>query len=270
VSLSADHLADLRRSGLTDETIASAGVRSLSEPDLRQEIGALAEKVSSGYLVPYHGADGFGRVKIFPALDGQKYSQRPGTSCRLYLTPGASASLRNPAIEIFVVEGEKKALRLHQEGLASIGIGGIWNWRSEGRAISDFGSIDWCERKVTLVPDSDTWTRDDLRQPVFALAKEIESRGGKVEVLKLPQNGENKCGADDFLQSQSLDAFLALPRYGLRHTVWTQTREWWKEWVKGERQARKEQDSSFADVLPHESEVDGAALVEELRRFLGS
>lgn len=267
-SLDAEHAADLRRSGLTDETIAAAGIKTLSEFARRKELGSLASKVSSAYLLPYNGCDGFARVKLFPPLDGMKYSQRPGTACRLYLTPGASSALKDPSVELFIVEGEKKSLRLAQEGLASVGIGGIWNWRHEGRAIEDFAPIDWCDRKVTLVPDSDAWTRDDLRQPVFALAKEIESRGGKVSVVKLPQADESKFGADDFLQEHTLEEFLALPTFGLRHAVWTQARDWWKEWIKGERQASSA-DSTFQDVEPAEDSVDGAALVKELRSFVG-
>jgi putative DNA primase/helicase len=268
--LTAEHLEDLRRSGLTDETIADAGIRTLSDVERQKELGALAERVSSAYLIPYPGCETFHRLKLFPPLAGMKYSQPRGSSCRLYLTPGASSALHNPSVELFVVEGEKKALRLHQEGLASIGIGGIWNWRSDGRAIEDFAKIDFCERVVILVPDSDTWTRDDLRQAVFALGKEIESRGGKVAVLKLPQDGEEKCGADDYLQSHAIAALLELPRHGLRHAVWSQTREWWREWIKSERKASAEKASAFADVAPAESEVDGAALLEDLRRFVSA
>ena len=41
-----------------------------------------------------------------------------------------------------------------------------------------------------IVPDSDVWTRPDLLQPVFALGKELEGRGAKVAVLKLPSGSD--------------------------------------------------------------------------------
>lgn len=266
--ISPEHLDDLRRSGLTDKTISEGGFRTLTQDELRHEVGALANQVKSAFLIPYPGANGFHRVKLFPSLMGMKYSQPRGSACRFYMTPGANAVLKNPAVELFVIEGEKKALRLHQEGIAAIGVGGIWNWRTDKRPIDDFGRIDWCDRRVTLVPDSDTWTRDDLRQAVFALAKEIESRGGKAEVLKIPQgDGDDKVGADDYLQANPLDAFLTLPRYGVRHSVWSHTREWWREWIKSERQP-SDKGATVVDVIPATEEVDGSVLFEEVRRFV--
>ena len=102
-SLQPEHLADLRKSGLTNETIAAAGFRTLDESERSKELGTLASKVTSAYLIPYPGCNGFARAKLFPPFFGQKYSQPKGSTCRLYITPGARSALRNPAVEIFIV-----------------------------------------------------------------------------------------------------------------------------------------------------------------------
>ncbi len=66
-----------------------------------------------------------------------------------------------------------------------------------------------------IVPDSDVWTRPDLLQPVFALGKELEGRGAKVAVLKLPAGPDGaKVGLDDYLCAHAREAFDALPRLG--------------------------------------------------------
>src|SRR5206468_7636703 len=131
------------------------------------------------------------RCKLFPPVsDGQghtvRYYQRQGTSPRFYVPARARAALASPSVPLLVTEGEKKALKADQEGLACVGLGGLWNWQAGGQAIADLDRIDWYEREAVIVPDSDIWTRQDLLQPVFALGKELEGRGATVSVLKLP------------------------------------------------------------------------------------
>src|SRR6266542_6487243 len=119
-----------------------------------------------------------------------------------------------------MTEGEKKALKANQEGLACVAVGGLWNWQVGGRPIADLDRIDWCEREAVIVPDSDVWTRPELLQPVFALGKELETRGAKVSTLKLPSGKDGaKVGLDDYLCANSCQAFDALPRLVLKHAV---------------------------------------------------
>jgi hypothetical protein len=74
-------------------------------------------------------------------------------------------------VPLLITEGEKKALKANQEGFACVAVGGLWNWQVGGRPIADLDRIDWVEREAVIVPDSDVWTRPDLVQPVFALAR---------------------------------------------------------------------------------------------------
>ena len=248
-----DALADLRRSGLGDETIAAAGLHTPPREDLERWVSPrLAQKVDHVLVFPYPGAEPFYRVKLFPALpDGQghtiRYYQPAGSAARLYLPPRARAALADPTVPLFITEGEKKALRADQAGLACVGLGGLWNWRHAGVPVADLDRIDWFERETVLAPDADVWTRAELLQPVFALGKELEARGAKVSVLKLPANanvsesasesagggaGGAKVGLDDYLSSEPAEQLAKLPRLDLRHALFARTAAWWREWTK--------------------------------------
>ena len=227
LNLHPEALEDLRRSGLSDATIAEAGLYTPAPGDLPRLLSArLVDQVRHVLVFPYDGAghggawrrDGeFVRCKLFPPVgDGQghtiRYYQRAGTPPRLYVPARARAALADPTVPLLITEGEKKALKANQEGLACVAVGGLWNWQTAGRPIADLDRIDWYEREAVIVPDSDVWTRPDLLQPVFALGKELEGRGAKVAVLKLPSGaGGAKVGLDDYL--------CAHPRRGVRRAA---------------------------------------------------
>src|SRR6266542_3698487 len=169
-SLHAEALEDLRRSGLTDATIIAAGLYTPPPGDLQRLLSArLVDKVRHVLVFPYDGAsngipmrraDEFVRCKLFPPVaDGQghtiRYYQRAGTPPRLYVPVPARAALADPTVPLLITEGEKKALKANQEGLASVAVGGLWNWQTSGRPLADFDRIDWVERETVIVSDSD-------------------------------------------------------------------------------------------------------------------
>lgn len=232
------HRQDLARSGLTAETICAARLRSVPPADLSALLGPrLAGRVDSALLIPYD-ASGFYRVKLFPPVpdnDGhmQRYHQPADTAPRLYIPPAVASPLADASQTLHFVEGEKKALRGAQEGLACIGIGGLWSWRYDGKIIGDFDGIDLAERSTVLVPDSDVWTRPDLRRAVYALGRALEDRGAKAAVLKLPAGADGaKVGLDDYLCTFSMAMFEKLPRLVLAHKAFTDCATWYRQWVK--------------------------------------
>jgi Domain of unknown function (DUF3854)/Protein of unknown function (DUF3631) len=251
LALHPDHLADLRRSGLTDATISAAGIQSLAPADFVGVLGIrLASAITSALLIPYPEADGFERVKLFPPVataDGGtiRYFQPVRSAPRLYLPPRARSALTDPSVLLVLAEGEKKSLAGDQAGLACVGLGGLWNWLQDGRPITDLGRIDHVGRAEWLVPDSDTWTRPDLLQPVYALGRELESRGARVMVVKVPAGPEGtKCGLDDYLVSHSSEDFHALPRLTLKDAPLARLKTWHKAWV-----ARKTAPDESADAI---------------------
>jgi Domain of unknown function (DUF3854) len=234
--LDPDHLADLRRSGLTDTTIAAAGIRELMSVEFTARLGPrLAAEIVSAYVIPYPGADGFERIKLFPPVSTgngtMRYHQAPGTAPRLYIPPLARAALADPTVPLHITEGEKKSLAADQAGLVCIGLGGLWNWLHDGQPIKDLGRIDWYRRPVILTPDSEVWTRPELRQPVYALGKDLQERGAVVFIEKLPAGPDGgKVGLDDFLLTSTVAELDALPKLPLNDPFFSKTEMWWTTW----------------------------------------
>jgi hypothetical protein len=272
VTLHEEAIADLRKSGLSDATIAAAGLYTPPPGDLPRLLSPrLVDKVRHVLVFPYDGAsngipmrrpDEFIRCKLFPPVsDGQghtiRYYQRTGTPPRLYIPPPARAGLADPSISLLITEGEKKALKANQEGLATVAVGGLWNWQVSGRAIADLDQIDWVERETVIVPDSDVWTRPDLVQPVFALGKELEARGAKVAVVKLPSGAAGeKVGLDDYLCAHPRDAFAQLPHLPLKHPAFSRASAWWRKWVKRKEEGEDTASESTAlDLLERAGSV---------------
>src|SRR5262249_6115805 len=162
-----------------------------------------------------------------------RYPQRAGPPPRLYVPAPARGVLMDPTVALVVTEGEKKALKGNQEGLPSVAVGGLWSWQSQGRPIPDLDRIDWVDRETVIAPDSDVWIRPDLLQPVFALGKELEERGARVVVLKLPASGDGgKAGLDTYLCTHTRDELEALPRLPLKHAALGRASAWWRGWSK--------------------------------------
>jgi len=212
-----DHLADLRKSGLSDEMIETAGIYSVPPGDTDMVLGRNAPGTSL-LAFPYPGAD-FIRYKLFPPVQNkegkrQKYHQPPGSGLALYKPPGF-----DPNGEVFLItEGEKKALKACQDGLNCLGLSGLWNWKVKGEEalIADFDVFNFKEKHVYLVPDND-WQapNKNLEQAVYRLAYLLVERGATVNVIQLPESTE-KIGLDDYLIEHSVAEFQALPTRQIR------------------------------------------------------
>jgi len=199
MSLAPDHLADLRNSGLADETIKKAGICALPPNDIT------LRGVESAYQIPYFRVDGtpshFSRYKLFPTItheDGsiQKYHQPAGTDSQLYLSPllDWQSVADDPLRLVIHTEGEKKALAACERGLVCIGVAGVWNWRQrldrgERLVIPTLDLFRWDGRSVELCPDSDVWRPEkrQARQGFYALGRELQARGARVVLVKLPE-----------------------------------------------------------------------------------
>jgi Domain of unknown function (DUF3854) len=108
-------------------------------------------------------------------------------------------SIQDDRGPLYVCEGEKKTLAAHQAGMNAAGIGGLWNWLTNGDPIDDLKLIEWDGREVIVIPDSDVFGRQDLLRAVYALGCELRERGASVSVAQIPQPGQKKVGLDDYL-----------------------------------------------------------------------
>lgn len=213
------HIADLRVSGLNDETIRAAGVYSLAPALMSHFFGrtGVPIDVKTGLCFPYQSGQ-FARIKLFPSLGKMKYAQPPKTGARLY------APFQVGDGPLYVCEGEKKTLAAWQHGLNAVGIGGVWNWLSNGAPIDDLKLIEWDGRDVVIIPDSDVFNRPDLLRAIYALGRELRDQGAIVRVAQIPQTTESKIGLDDFLVAggnvEDLETFTLNQRVFKRASAW--------------------------------------------------
>jgi hypothetical protein len=224
-TLAPEHYADLHKSGLSDDTIRDAGIKSVPLDQINKKLGNNIDGIISMYEIPFD--DNYSRYKVFYEQgkefkkDGDKkpkYLARQGSSNRLYIPAAAKSILDDVNIPLEIIEGEKKTLKACQGGLHCIGITGLWNWKVKDNyeLIPDFNEIALDGRTVYLVPDND-WLlpnrkgeRKNLKQAVHRLAYLLIDRGAKVYLRELPQ-GEDKIGLDDYLCNHSVDEFKQLP-----------------------------------------------------------
>lgn len=218
------HLADLRLSGLSDETIASSGIYSGSTDDGKEILGF--DPHSSGMVIPYpRSGEDSGKIycRFKPdnplTIGGKlaKYFSPRGSRNHLYIPPGVKSVLNDQGASLLITEGEKKALKAKQEGLDCIGLAGVWSWRTRGSdgksgPLPEFDLIDWKGREVYIIYDNDAPRRKDIDAAERALAQELTSRGAKVSVIRLPGDTGRKVGLDDYLLTHSTGEFWQLPR----------------------------------------------------------
>jgi hypothetical protein len=236
------HLADLRRSGLSDDQIAACGFYSVADPSgVARLLGwrSPARRLGPCLAIPYPGPDGqpTGYVRLKPdrpraaKQDGKpiKYESPVGQGNRLYVPPHTRQALaHDPSPPLLITEGEKKAARADQDRFPCLGLVGVYGWQKkrvkdaggnpEGprELIEDLGAIAWQGRTVSIVFDSDAAEKKEVRWAEWHLAQALTAAGAEVKVVRLPQGPVGadgrpaKVGLDDLLVGHGPDAFREL------------------------------------------------------------
>lgn len=224
------HHEDLKKSGLSNETIRDAKITSVPPNMINRVLGGSRSGLRSIYEIPYD--DEYSRYKLFYeegksfSGDGNKnpkYLTQKNAGNRLYIPPSVRPILNDPSHPIYITEGEKKALKAAQEGLHCIALPGLWNWKLKDKdeLIPDFDEIELKGRAVYLVPDND-WQQPNkegepknLKQAVHECAYLLIDRGAAVSWIELPV-GDKKTGLDDYLCEHSMEEFRKLPVHDIR------------------------------------------------------
>ncbi len=150
----------------------------------------------------------------FDALTEKKplrYVQEPNTAPAAYY-PGNQdwTLLDNPDAPLILTEGELKAAKACKEGFPTIGLGGVYNWRSNKLGLTWLESLNyvvWVRRNVYICFDSDYRTNSMVCLALVELAEKLHRRGAYVHLVNLPQlPGYEKIGLDDFLVAAGASA----------------------------------------------------------------
>lgn len=187
----------------------------------------------AGFLIPYFDLDGkvtkFWRYRYlettktgFDALTNKKelrYAQ-PGKSLNeIYLPPIAgtnwSSIAKNPEIPLVITEGELKAACATKLGYPTIGLGGVWCFKSNNARmplLPMFHEFQWRDRIVYICYDSDAVTNPQVMTAENALARELTMLGAAPYVVRIPflEKDNKKIGLDDYLVDEGPEAFREL------------------------------------------------------------
>lgn len=219
-------LEDLQRSGINAKQARRLHYRRINAAEADRLVGV----ARAGYVIPYHDLEGneldFYRVRFTEEPSGfkrnakkvRRYAQPANYLPQFYLAPildwaGLAEDVDTP---LYITEGEKKAAKACLEGLPTIGLGGVWNWKSSSSGlpvIEDFEEFDWQGREVNLVFDSDYVTNPKVYRALLALCDELAKLGAYPYIIKLPALSDgSKAGLDDYLVEEGVDRFRRLPR----------------------------------------------------------
>ncbi len=221
-------LDDLRRSGLDDSDFKKMKLQVCNYGEA--EIVLNSSFCTFGYVLPYFDIKGKQinniRFRFLEALKRKenkeggaklvKYSQPKGTEPKLYFPPSIkwSAILEDNKKVIVFTEGEKKAYAACKNGIATIGLGGVWSFKSKKQQkslIDDFKNINLKDRKILICYDNDVHTNADVLKALRAFAKALNDQGAKVLNKVLPFDPYSKIGLDDYLLTNNKKDFYNLP-----------------------------------------------------------
>lgn len=218
----------LEESALTLEHAKALGMVLMDGIKAKDSLGvALAV---GGVKIPYFNTDGtqtkFWRYRYLePTLNGfakitdkkpMRYTQPRGTVPELYLPPLVDwAKIKDDVtISIVITEGELKAACACSKGIPTIGLGGVWCFKSNrtgATLIEQFKEFVWTGRRVYICYDSDATTNPMVLQAENALAQELLQLGSVPHIIRLPQLvPPAKTGVDDFIVSEGTKIFEEL------------------------------------------------------------
>jgi len=134
-----------------------------------------------------------------------RYVQPPGTVPVAYYPASVAwpQLINDPDQPLIITEGELKAAKACKEGFPTIGLGGVWSWRSVGNGVTWLPSLEvvtWSRRHVYLCFDSDLRSNPSVSAALRELAAELQRRGAFCHLVNLPALPTvDKTGLDDFL-----------------------------------------------------------------------
>ena len=195
---------------------------------LADEVGSLGLPIQkAGFKIPYHDFQGllttFWRFRFlertnegFAALTDKKdvrYLQPKKSVNEVYIPPiiNWGKVIADATIPIVITEGELKAACACAVGIPTLGLGGVWCFRSAAQhmvILPQFSQVLWTQRMVYICYDSDASRNHMVIQAENALARELLGLGAIPMIARLPSLcPPRKTGLDDFIVSEGLEEF---------------------------------------------------------------
>lgn len=222
-------MAQLSHWGIAPQDAERAGLRETIDassiyPDLPRLPGIVFPYINPDNSPMTFERGEFIRVRLLdaPIATGfvkhkpQRYAQPSRSGVRAYFPPliDWQRIAGDTGEAVLVTEGEAKALVATLNGYQTIGLGGVSNWNvgNTERLITDLRLIDWRRpRTFGLVFDSDSVTNRYVMLAEARLIRVLQSDyGAQGYILRLPQQGEDKIGLDDYLHRFGRAAFQEL------------------------------------------------------------
>ncbi len=143
----------------------------------------------------------------------QRYTQPANTVCCAYFPQHENMDwptiLADATVAIIVTEGELKAACSCKNDFPTIGLGGVYNYRSLKQGVEflpELEAINWVGRNVYLAFDSDFMTNAMVCRALVEYGEALIERGAYVHIAVLPdlaaEDGK-KTGLDDYLMDAS-------------------------------------------------------------------
>lgn len=185
----------------------------------------------AGIFIPYFDIDGrptkffrfryleYGHDTGFKALVADqlkqlRYGQPKSSANEIYLPPFIDwrAYAQDVSKPIVITEGEFKAACATKLGIPTLGLGGVWSFKSSAQhqpLLEAFKQFVWRDRVVYICYDSDAVTNHQVIKAENALARELMLLGAVPHVARLPQIAIGvKCGIDDYIVARGVDSLM--------------------------------------------------------------
>jgi Domain of unknown function (DUF3854)/Family of unknown function (DUF5906) len=220
-------VAKLTASGLTASDAKLLGYAARSGAEAK---AAGLAYPCAGFKLPYFTLAGketaFFRFRYledtrtgFAKVSGAKpvrYVQPKASLPAVYIPPLIKwpAYLADTANRLVFTEGELKAAAATARGVPTLGLGGVWSFKSTKAKLDIlpiFKDLNLSGRECVICFDSDAASNPDIRRAEVYFAEELGKLGAHVAIARLPVNGAGaKVGMDDYLVAEGAEALVAV------------------------------------------------------------
>lgn len=221
-ALSAEHYEEIIvSSAITPEVAEARGYRTLTDTgEARDELAdagfsrqQIREESFPLLLIPMRGMDGGVRgYQIKPATPRTRMKDDQTRTPIKYETPFKAPlvvdvpgftrqALQSETTPLWVTEGMKKTDALVSQGLAAVGLTGVFNWRNKQGVLGDWEEIPIKGRPVVLCFDADASSNRNVQLAMSRAGAWFKSRGAsKVHYVVVPGRvGDTETkGVDDY------------------------------------------------------------------------